>query len=204
MRVTKDPEVRRNELIAAAEELFREKGCEETSVSDIVRKVGVAQGTFYYYFNSKDDILDAVLDHYLKDHMVPTVMGILADPALDPRQKLQLVIDETLRFQMGEKKIIEFLHADKNMVSHQKYMVKVRDTFVPLVTRLLEQGTEEGMFNVPYPKETVELLLVMFAYLHDAATLSAPGEDYDRKFKAAEDIAIKVLGLKEKRITINI
>jgi len=93
MRVTKGPEVRQKELIAAAEELFREKGCEETSVSDIVRKVGVAQGTFYYYFESKDDILDAVLDHYLQGHMVPAVQGILADTTLNPRQKLQRVID---------------------------------------------------------------------------------------------------------------
>lgn len=204
MRVTKDPEVRRKELICAAEELFREKGCEETSVSDIVAKVGVAQGTFYYYFESKDAILDAVLDHYLLDHLEPTVKNIIADGSLNATQKIQLVINETLTFQMGEKKVIEFMHADSNRISHQKYMLKVRDTFVPLITRLLEQGIEEGVFAVPYPRETVELLLIMFAYLHDAATLSPPGDDYGRKFKAAEDIAAKVLGLKEDRITIHI
>jgi len=204
MRVTKGHEVRQKELIAAAEELFREKGCEETSVSDIVRKVGVAQGTFYYYFESKDDILDAVLDHYLQDHMVPAVQGILADTTLNPRQKLQRVIDRALRFQTDEQKIIEFLHADHNRVSHQKYMVKVRDTFVPLLTCVLEQGTAEGLLNVPYPRETVELLLVMFAYLHDSPAIGAGGEDYGRKFRAAEDIAAKALGLEEDRILLNI
>ena len=43
----KDPETRRSELINAAEELFLANGYEETAVSDIVRKIGVAQGTFY-------------------------------------------------------------------------------------------------------------------------------------------------------------
>jgi AcrR family transcriptional regulator len=197
MRVTKDPEVRRKELIDAAEELFREKGCEETSVSDIVKKVGVAQGTFYYYFKSKDDILDAVLDHYLRDHLERTVRDIIADESRDALQKLQQIINATLSFQTGEKNLIEFLHADKNMVSHQKYMVKVQDTFVPLITELVEEGVREGLFEVPYPRETVEYLLVMFTYLHDFVALSQQTDDYIRRVKAAEDIAVQVLRLKE-------
>jgi AcrR family transcriptional regulator len=52
MRVTKDPEIRRKELMDAAEKLFLEHGYEETAVSDIVKKTGVAQGTFYYYFKN--------------------------------------------------------------------------------------------------------------------------------------------------------
>ncbi len=197
MRVTKDPVVRRKELIDAAEELFREKGCEETSVSDIVKKVGVAQGTFYYYFESKDDILDAVLDHYLRDHLERTVRDIIAGESRDALQKLQQIINATLSFQTGEKNLIEFLHADKNMVSHQKYMVKVQDTFVPLITELVEEGVREGLFEVPYPRETVEYLLVMFTYLHDFVALSQQTDDYIRRVKAAEDIAVQVLRLKE-------
>ncbi|HTY90555.1 MAG TPA: TetR/AcrR family transcriptional regulator [Methanocella sp.] len=203
MRVAKDPVVRRNELIDTAEELFRENGCEETSVSDIVKKVGVAQGTFYYYFKSKDDILDAVLDHYLKDHLEPAVKGIMADGSLDTMQKIDRIIKESLSFQMGERKVMEFLHTDKNMASRQKYMLKVRDMFVPIITDVLEEGIASGMFTVPYPRETAELLLVMFTYMHESAERSANG-DYGRKVKAAEDIVVKVLGLKEKGIELNI
>ncbi len=197
MRVTKDPVVRRKELIDAAEELFKEKGCEETSVSDIVKKVGVAQGTFYYYFESKDDILDAVLDHYLRDHLENTVRGIIADQSKDALQKLQSIIGATLSFQTGEKNLIEFLHADRNMISHQKYMAKVQATFVPLITELVEEGIREGLFQVPYPRETVDYLLVMFTYLHDFAALHQQPEGYYRRVKAAEDIAVRVLRLKE-------
>jgi AcrR family transcriptional regulator len=203
MRVTKDPVVRRKELIDAAEELFREKGCEETSVSDIVKKVGVAQGTFYYYFESKDDILDAVLDHYLRDHLERTVRDIIADGSKDALQKLQSIISATLSFQTGEKNLIEFLHSDRNMVSHQKYMVKVQETFVPLITELVEEGIKEGLFAVPYPRETVEYLLAMFTYLHDYAALSQQTDGYLNKVKAAEYIAIKVLGLNEGSLRLS-
>ncbi len=203
MRVTKAPDVRRKELVEAAERLFRENGWEQTSVSDIVRKVGVAQGTFYYYFKSKDEVLDAVLEHYLKDHLERAVREIISDGSLDAMQKLQRIVNATLTFQKGDKNLIEFLHADRNMVSHQKYMVKVRDVFVPLITEVLEEGIREGFFTLLYPRETVELLLVMFAYLHDSVALSPPGEEYERKMKAAEEIAIKVLGLKTGSIRFN-
>ncbi len=201
MRVTKSPEVRRMELVGAAEELFREKGCEQTSVSDIVKKVGVAQGTFYYYFDSKDDVLDAVLDHYLKDHLEKTIREIVEGPG-NARQRLQQVVDATLKFQAEEKNMIEFLHADKNLVSHQKYMVKVRDTLMPLLARLLQEGIDDGQFKLLYPRETGELLLVMFTYLHEVIART-PGRDYDLKLYAAENIASKVLGLDEPGIKIN-
>ncbi len=203
MRVTKDPEVRRKELIDAAEELFKEKGCEETSVSDIVKKVGVAQGTFYYYFESKDDILNAVLDHYLRDHLERAVRDILADGSMNALQKLQVIIGATLSFQTGEKNLIEFLHSDRNLVSHQKYMVKVQETFVPLITELVEEGIKEGLFSVPYPRETVEYLLAMFTYLHDYTALTRRAGGSDNKVRAAEYIAVKVLGLGEGSIRLS-
>jgi len=55
-RIVKAPDVRRSELIACAQRLFYSKGYENTSVSDIVNEVGVAKGTFYYYFKSKQAI----------------------------------------------------------------------------------------------------------------------------------------------------
>ena len=61
MRTTKDPETRRAELISAARELFDKNGIKNTQVSQIVSKVGVAQGLFYYYFKSKDAVVDEVM-----------------------------------------------------------------------------------------------------------------------------------------------
>jgi AcrR family transcriptional regulator len=61
-RVTKVPEERKQELIDTAERLFLEKGYEQTTVADIVREIEVAQGTFYYYFSSKEEILEAIIE----------------------------------------------------------------------------------------------------------------------------------------------
>jgi len=58
---TVDRTVRRSQLVAAAAEVFAEKGVSGTTVADIVRAAGVAQGTFYLHFESKDDVIVAVV-----------------------------------------------------------------------------------------------------------------------------------------------
>ena len=56
MRISKSPEERKKEILDVAEELFTTKGYAETTINDILRKIGIAKGTFYYYFKSKEDL----------------------------------------------------------------------------------------------------------------------------------------------------
>ena len=53
MRVVKEAEERRNEILDAADMLFADKGFDNTSTNDILEKVGIARGTLYYHFKSK-------------------------------------------------------------------------------------------------------------------------------------------------------
>ena len=57
MRTVKNAEERRNEILDAAAELFKQKGFDGTSTGDILEKVGIARGTLYYHFKSKEDIM---------------------------------------------------------------------------------------------------------------------------------------------------
>ena len=64
MRIVKEAEVRRMEILEAANRLFGEKGFDGTSTAEIFDAVGIARGTLYYHFKSKEDILDALIDRY--------------------------------------------------------------------------------------------------------------------------------------------
>jgi AcrR family transcriptional regulator len=202
VRISKDPEVRKLELIEAALALFREHGCEQTSVSDIVKKVGVAQGTFYYYFQSKDDVLNAAIDHYLRDHLEKMVRQLIADDSKNATQKLQLVIDASLSLKNGERSFVEYLHTEENASFRHKFMAKSNAIFIPLITQIVEQGVGEGSFHVRYPHETVELLMAMFGHLHDRIALSSRPEDCEKIARAAEEIAAKALGAREGSIRL--
>jgi len=56
-----DPQERKQEILDAALSLFSEKGYSKTSIRDIQDAVGIARGTMYYHFASKEEILDALI-----------------------------------------------------------------------------------------------------------------------------------------------
>lgn len=67
MRTRKQPEERRREIFAAAERLFTEQGYAATTVADITKAAGVAKGTFFYYFETKDALLAAIGRHWAQE-----------------------------------------------------------------------------------------------------------------------------------------
>jgi len=74
-------EQRRGELLAAARDLFAAKGYERTNVSDIAARAGVSQGTVYWYFKSKDELLMAVFEDWLAG-LSQDYADIVAGPGL--------------------------------------------------------------------------------------------------------------------------
>lgn len=63
MRITKEPEVRKQEILDTALKLFGENGYEKTSITDIAKAIGVAQGLCYRYFRPKRLYLTARLNN---------------------------------------------------------------------------------------------------------------------------------------------
>ena len=61
MRIVKEHDERKNEIIDTASHIFAQKGYDKTSVNDILNAIGIAKGTFYHYFKSKEEVLDAVI-----------------------------------------------------------------------------------------------------------------------------------------------
>ncbi|MFZ1770865.1 MAG: TetR/AcrR family transcriptional regulator, partial [Caldilinea sp.] len=61
-RTVKEYDERYNEFLHVGQRLFYQKGYAQTSVQDIIGEMGVAKGLFYYYFPSKTDLLDAILE----------------------------------------------------------------------------------------------------------------------------------------------
>ena len=198
-RVSKDPEVRKQEIVAAAFDLFREKGYDQVSVQDIVKKVGLVQGTFYYHFKSKYELLDAVVDYEMRKN-IAVLESIATDEKLSTLEKVQVTIN--LNPDNERRRFIKLIRSEENAVLYMKSQKKMAEELVPFLTKMIEAGNKEGVLNVPYPRETVELLLDMQL---DFERILANTPDRDgayRLIRTMEDIYIKVLGVKPGSIRL--
>ncbi|MDF2571911.1 MAG: transcriptional regulator, TetR family, partial [Sporomusa sp.] len=68
-RPFQDPQIRITEILDTAEHLFTVKGYFGTTISNIAKEMGVTQGMFYYYFKSKEEILEALLNRQVTSNI---------------------------------------------------------------------------------------------------------------------------------------
>jgi AcrR family transcriptional regulator len=167
MRTAKNHDVRLNEILDVAEVLFQEKGYESTTVNDILGRVGIGKGTFYYYFKSKEEVMDGVIARMV-DSIVKRANMIADDPARAVNEKMR---DAILSMNVTEgigKEVIAELHKPANAQMHQTSITKTIQAVAPILARIAEQGIREGVYETPYPLETIELLLAADQIVFDS------------------------------------
>jgi AcrR family transcriptional regulator len=157
-RISKDPETRRAELMDAAEQLFNEQGFNRTSVDDIVQRVGVAKGLFYYYFKSKDELVKAMVDR-MWEKAERDLMAIVEDPGLTALEKFERYARANQERKRTKTHYIDVLEGERNVaLVHWMEEEGIRRT-APLLTAIVEQGVREGVFDTEYPQEAVEFVM---------------------------------------------
>ncbi|TQR37146.1 TetR/AcrR family transcriptional regulator [Lysinibacillus sphaericus] len=149
---------RRNEILDAADELFGQKGFDGTSTNDILEKVGIARGTLYYHFKSKEDIMDALIERY-NAQILGAANGIAADKSIAVHERIIRVV-MALNISGGNgKEIIDHIHKPQNALMHQKIQKVIMNGLPPILTEIIREGIEQGLFSTPYPYECMEMIV---------------------------------------------
>ncbi|MUT68304.1 TetR/AcrR family transcriptional regulator [Paenibacillus sp. NEAU-GSW1] len=195
MRIIKKPEERRNEILDAAEMLFASKGFNQTTINDILTEIGIAKGTFYYYFKSKEEVMDAIIDRFIASG-VEAAAAVANRTDLKAPEKLLHIIMSQNADSPGKEQMIEQLHQIRNAEMHQKSLVETILKLTPVITKVIEDGIEEGFFSTPYPRETVEFLLVSSQFLFDEGLFQWQPEELARKAAAFVHIMESALNAK--------
>ena len=155
--MAKTKEERRNEIIETAGKLFEEKGYEQTQVQDIVNEIGVAKGLFYYYFKSKDEVMEELADRYA-DAIIDDVNKLI-DKDISTFDKINRIFQ--IFIDSAEKKFGIFMGIlnVKNGITHERIFFNVGKKMVPLVTELILSGNDNGECNCSDPKFITEFLV---------------------------------------------
>jgi AcrR family transcriptional regulator len=176
--------------------LFLKNGYEETAVSDIVKKAKVAQGTFYYYFKSKEEILDSIIDRYIKT-TVDSFEKISNEKGLNAIEKLINIFQFSYSFRKNKISLMQYLHEDKNAHLHLKFERKMPIKTAKPLSKIISQGVKEKYFNTKYPEEAAKAFIGVSAMVMQGLYDIKPGsEKYLRKLNATIDFLERILGAK--------
>ena len=118
----KKGERRKQELLQIAYRLFISRGYENTSVDEIIEEAGIAKGTYYYYFETKEQMLEEVIGMMI-DQETETARQILKAEIPIP-QKIAGIIS-SLRPRQEEMPIEGALMQPENIVMHEKIRKKI-------------------------------------------------------------------------------
>ena len=183
----KKGERRKRELLQIAYSLFISRGYENTSVDDIIAAAGIAKGTYYYHFESKEQTLEAVIGMMI-DQEAEAAKQVLHSEAPVP-QKIAGII-ASLRPRQEELPIEGALMKPENALMHAKIKRQLIETVLPLLSEAVEEGIAQGIFACDNIPERVRMLLVISNETFDE------GRFTERDVAVFIDMTEKLLGAK--------
>lgn len=195
MRVAKTADERRHEILDAAEKLFSTKGFDATSTNDILEEVGIARGTLYYHFKSKEAIMDALIERY-NTKVLNIAKKIANDKSISVFERMMGGVMALNINNKSEKEIIEHIHKPQNALMHQKVQRVILTEVTPILAEIIEDGIKEGVFNTPYPYESVEMLIAYTNTVFDTELIEMTIEEKARRIEAFIFNLERLLGAK--------
>ena len=146
MRITKDPEERKQEIMDTAIQLFYEKGYEKTSIADIAKAMHVALGLCYRYFPSKEALFEGAIEQYAQ-RQVDQMAEILNRPGLS----LIEIVEKMPTFMETEadgSAISGLCHGPESEKIHLRLTMKICAKICPLVQKQLELAKQRGEIEI--------------------------------------------------------
>lgn len=168
------------------------KGVRDTSVADIVKAAGVAQGTFYLYFSNKDEIVLAVAES-VAEHIVQALTERLSDPSQSAVQRLS-GLAEVLGGMAADpalSDLTDFIHRPENQPLHDRLEDYLTPAMFTWMEQLVRDGIAEGSFHVDDPTLAAWFVLSGLHGLELAGTTTA---QMPAALRAATTLALRTLG----------
>jgi len=154
--------VRRDAFLDVAQRLIQTKGYETMSVQDVLDELEASKGAFYHYFDSKQALLEAVVERFA-DGAMASLAPVLNDPELPALTKLEKVFAGIATLKAEQKDlmlaIIAVWNSDGNAIVREKVRRLSERIMVPLFSAVVRQGVDEGTLHVDSPDETARVLV---------------------------------------------
>ncbi len=168
-RIVKKREIRKEEILDAAQNLFYSQGFDNTSINQIIDHVGIAKGTIYHYFTSKFDLLDAVVERLIMQ-MKEAVTPIIQNKDMNAIEKFNMTFNTIGQIKFEKKdfmlELLKVINRDENIILRHKIITRSIELLTPIIAEIIKQGNGEGLFNTEYPEENAQYIMAISSYLN--------------------------------------
>lgn len=201
-RTPQDPQIRINEILDVADQLFLTRGYHGTTIKDIANKMGVAQGMLYYYFKSKEELLEILLDRHAS-HLVSEVKEITCLNNVSPPEKLALLLAAVIRkVSCKDRYLLNMIYDTKSLYIRDKLFRQNDALLSPWLLKIIDEGIKNRDFCISHLPTATDYIKVIMEFLCESFYEKTPADIVSYRLMMAEALIEKALGAKEKTIHI--
>src|SRR3954469_9089407 len=157
----KDAELNRQRLLAAAGELFAERGLEVT-LNDIAHRAGVGIGTAYRRFANKEEVIDAYFESKL-DQVAELADEALRDP--DAWRGLVTYVERASALQVDDRGLMQIF---RNPARGQQRVAQASARIAPLIVAIVERAREQGKLRADFEGTDLPMIQLALTTIMDA------------------------------------
>ena len=168
-------------ILDALQFLLESKDIQTISVNEIAQTAGIGKGSIYYYFPSKDAILEALIERNYKKP-IETAQNLSKQKNVSPFTRMAMI------FQACRNSSAEFLrqHTETTenrlqdtLLLHQKYLNHLVTELKPALAAIIEQGIETGDIHFDHPAALAEIVLIVLAVKSDTTLIPSSSEEIE-------------------------
>lgn len=169
-----------DQILDALQQLLTDKSMQNISVSDIAAQAGIGKGSIYYYFPSKEAILDALIRRNYENPL-QTAKNLADQTEIPPFTRMAMLFQAcrssaaAFLKQGGEKS--RTISIQESAYLHQKYLNYLVSELKPNLAKIIRQGIEAGEIHFDYPEALAEIVLIILGVKLNNTFLSTTPED---------------------------
>ena len=170
-------------ILDSAESLMKKMPDSEITINHIAKEAGIGKGSIYYYFDSKEEILDEVILRSYKNALSEFFNNLSEKNTAV--EKIKCLFESIIQKQFHDKQenMILALHLHESPSLHNKMKLTAIDVISPVLNGLLRQGIEEGTIHTDMPEESAEMIVAVISFFFDTSVFPKDDKKHRNKLK---------------------
>lgn len=160
--------VQKQELIEIAFSLFSEKGYEQTTIREVMKKTGLTNPVMYHYFKSKEELLNAAIDYGIiqyTEQLEKTLEGM-------PVTEKMLLFTSGIDYENDYfAQIVTMRNQNPNSFASYRIREKLIHAYIPIMENIILDGVKEGIYQMTYPRQSAEFMVLLVKSIYDTNIL---------------------------------